>query len=77
MTAPREVRRGQIAHFKIPRNLKFVGSVPMTVADKVQRFKMRGDGIEELGLVGTAAIANSVKIELGRRAARAGLWVSA
>jgi fatty-acyl-CoA synthase len=40
--------RGQIAHFKIPRYVKFVGEFPSTVTGKVQKFVMRQQMIEEL-----------------------------
>jgi fatty-acyl-CoA synthase len=33
--------RGQIAHFKIPRHVRFVDSFPMTVTGKTQKFRMR------------------------------------
>ncbi|WP_194722831.1 AMP-binding protein [Noviherbaspirillum malthae] len=33
--------QGQIAHYKIPRHIRFVDSFPMTVTGKVQKFKMR------------------------------------
>ena len=55
----REFCQGQIAHFKIPRYLKFVDSFPMTVTGKVQKFKMREQAIEELGLEQAAAIATA------------------
>ena len=42
--------RGQIAHYKIPRYVKFVDGFPMTVTGKVQKFVMREAMIEELGL---------------------------
>ncbi|WP_074454263.1 AMP-binding protein [Marinobacter sp. X15-166B] len=42
--------KGKIAHFKIPRNYKFVEEFPMTVTGKIQKFKMREISIEELGL---------------------------
>ena len=42
--------RGQIAHYKIPRYIKFVDAFPMTVTGKVQKFIMREDMIKELGL---------------------------
>jgi fatty-acyl-CoA synthase len=51
--------RGQIAHFKIPRYVKFVDSFPMTVTGKVQKFKMREVATEELGLGQAAAIATA------------------
>jgi len=43
--------QGQIAHYKIPRYVKFVEEFPMTVTGKVQKFLMRERMIEELGLV--------------------------
>jgi fatty-acyl-CoA synthase len=39
---------GQIAHYKIPRYVKFVDELPMTVTGKVQKFIMRDRMIEEL-----------------------------
>jgi fatty-acyl-CoA synthase len=42
--------RGQIAHYKVPRYVKFVDDFPMTVTGKIQKFKMREDSIRELGL---------------------------
>ena len=42
--------RGKIAHYKVPRYVKFVTEFPMTVTGKVQKFKMREISTEELGL---------------------------
>jgi fatty-acyl-CoA synthase len=42
--------KGQIAHYKIPRYIKFVDAFPMTVTGKVQKFIMREETIKELGL---------------------------
>jgi len=42
--------RGQIAHYKVPRYVKFVDAFPMTVTGKIQKFKMREESIAELGL---------------------------
>ena len=42
--------RGQIAHYKIPRYIKFVEEFPMTVTGKVQKFVMRDETMRELGL---------------------------
>ena len=42
--------QGQIAHFKIPRFFRFVEAFPMTVSGKPQKYKMREQMIEELGL---------------------------
>jgi fatty-acyl-CoA synthase len=48
----REFCRGRIAHFKVPRYVRFVDGFPMTVTGKVQKFKMRDAAVEELGLAG-------------------------
>ena len=42
--------QGQIAHYKIPCYIKFVDGFPTTVTGKIQRFLMREQMIEELGL---------------------------
>jgi fatty-acyl-CoA synthase len=46
----REFCRGQIAHYKIPRYIRFVDELPMTVTGKVQKFIMRERMIRELQL---------------------------
>jgi fatty-acyl-CoA synthase len=43
--------KGQIAHYKIPRYIRFVEAFPMTVTGKVQKFVMREETMKELGLV--------------------------
>jgi fatty-acyl-CoA synthase len=48
--------QGQIAHYKIPRYVKFVSDFPMTVTGKVQKYKIRELLIEELGLQEAAAV---------------------
>jgi fatty-acyl-CoA synthase len=55
----KEFCKGQIAHFKIPRYVKFTDAFPMTVTGKVQKFKMREDATAELGLGEAAAIATA------------------
>ena len=53
-TTEQEIRdfcRDQIAHYKVPRYVRFVPAVPMTVTGKAQKFVMRQQMIEELGLV--------------------------
>ncbi len=45
-----EFCRGQIAHYKIPRYLRFVDAFPMTVTGKVQKFLIRDQMIADLGL---------------------------
>ncbi|MDS0857560.1 AMP-binding protein [Burkholderia pseudomultivorans] len=42
--------QGQIAHYKIPRYIRFVDELPMTVTGKVQKFVMRQQMIEAHGL---------------------------
>lgn len=42
---------GQIAHYKIPRYIRFRTELPMTVTGKPQKFLMREAMVEELGLV--------------------------
>jgi fatty-acyl-CoA synthase len=42
--------RDQIAHYKVPRYVKFVDAFPMTVTGKIQKFIMRDETIAELGL---------------------------
>jgi fatty-acyl-CoA synthase len=42
--------RGQIAHYKIPRYIRFVEQFPTTVTGKVQKFLIRKAMIEELNL---------------------------
>ncbi|MBB3188982.1 AMP-binding protein [Halomonas cerina] len=42
--------KGQIAHYKVPRYVKFVDEFPMTVTGKIQKFKMREEATHELGL---------------------------
>jgi fatty-acyl-CoA synthase len=41
--------RGHIAHFKIPRYVRFVDEYPMTVTGKIQKFLMREQMEAELG----------------------------
>jgi fatty-acyl-CoA synthase len=42
--------KNQIAHYKIPRYVRFVDAFPMTVTGKVQKFLMRETMIKDLGL---------------------------
>ena len=46
----KEYCQGKIAHYKIPRYVRFTPDFPMTVTGKVQKFKMRQTSITELGL---------------------------
>ncbi len=43
--------RGKIAHYKVPRYVRFEAEMPMTVTGKPQKFKMRDRMIEDLGLL--------------------------
>ena len=52
-STPEEIRefcRNQIAHYKVPRYIRFVSEFPMTITGKVQKFAMREHMIKELGL---------------------------
>ena len=42
--------KGQIAHYKVPRYIRFVASFPMTVTGKIQKFKIRDEMKDLLGL---------------------------
>jgi len=42
--------KGQIAHYKIPRHIRFVDAFPMTITGKIQKYLMRQQSIAELGL---------------------------
>ena len=47
---------GRIAHYKVPRYVQFVDEFPMTVTGKVQKYKLREQAIDSLGLQAEAAI---------------------
>jgi fatty-acyl-CoA synthase len=51
--AVKEYCKGRIAHYKVPRYVKFTDEFPLTVTGKVQKFKMREIAIAELGLAET------------------------
>ncbi len=51
----REYCQGQIAHYKIPRYLRYTSEFPMTVTGKIQKFRMRETSITELGLEDAAS----------------------
>ena len=46
----RDFCRGKIAHYKVPRYVKFTDEFPMTVTGKIQKFIMRELAVAELGL---------------------------
>ena len=47
--------QASLAHYKVPRYVMFVDEFPMTVTGKIQKFKMREQSIERLGLEQAAA----------------------
>ena len=46
----REFCRGQIAHYKVPRYVRFVDSFPLTISGKVQKYLIREHMRSELNL---------------------------
>ncbi|HYH48398.1 MAG TPA: AMP-binding protein [Acidimicrobiia bacterium] len=48
--------KGKIAHYKVPRYIKFTDEFPMTVTGKIQKFKMREQAVAELGLETAAGV---------------------
>jgi len=42
--------KGRIAHYKVPRHIRFVEAFPMTVTGKIQKFEIRAAMIAELNL---------------------------
>jgi fatty-acyl-CoA synthase len=40
--------QGQIAHYKIPRYVRFVDGFPMTVTGKIQKFMLRKQMADDL-----------------------------
>ena len=42
--------QGQIAHYKVPRYIRFVDAFPMTVTGKIQKFKIRETMMQQLQL---------------------------
>jgi fatty-acyl-CoA synthase len=52
-TTPDDIRafcKAKLAHYKVPRHVKFVEAFPQTVTGKIQKFKIREAMKEELGL---------------------------
>ncbi len=45
----RDFLKGQIAHFKVPRHIRVVDEIPMTITGKPQKFVMRDKMLELLG----------------------------
>ncbi|QNA88658.1 AMP-binding protein [Massilia sp. Dwa41.01b] len=48
----RDFCKGQIAHYKVPRYIRFVDSFPMTVTGKIQKYLLRQQVTTDLGLAG-------------------------
>jgi len=48
--AVRDFCKGQIAHYKVPRYVRFVEQFPLTATGKAQKFEMRKAMIAELGV---------------------------
>jgi fatty-acyl-CoA synthase len=46
----RDFCQGQIAHYKVPRHIRFVENFPMTITGKIQKFMMRNAMKQELGI---------------------------
>ena len=46
----RDFCKGQIAHYKVPKYIRFVDAFPMTVTGKIQKYKIRDAMKEQLGL---------------------------
>src|SRR5262245_61780141 len=52
----RDYCRGKIAHYKVPRYVRFVEAFPMTVTGKVQKLLMREESVKVSGLRKAAAV---------------------
>ncbi|HVW03315.1 MAG TPA: AMP-binding protein [Planctomycetaceae bacterium] len=52
----RQYCRSRLAHYKVPRYVRFVSEFPQTVTGKIQKFKIREQAIIDLGLQAVAAI---------------------
>ena len=55
----REFCRGRIAHYKIPRYVRFVAAFPQTATGKVQKFAMREVMLAELALLTSSGVTSS------------------
>ncbi len=51
--------RGTIAHYKVPHYIKLTDTFPMTITGKIQKYKMREQSIQELGLAGAARMPSA------------------
>jgi fatty-acyl-CoA synthase len=57
--ALRQFCQGQIAHYKIPRHIRFVEEFPMTITGKIQKFVMREVMVREAEVGGKYAAMDS------------------
>ena len=57
--ALREFSAGRLAHYKIPRYVRFTMDFPMTVTGKVRKVEMRERSVELLGLGEAAGIRHA------------------
>ena len=48
--------QSHMARHKVPQYIEFVDSFPMNAAGKIQKYKMRENAIEKLGLQNAAGI---------------------
>jgi fatty-acyl-CoA synthase len=48
--------QGQIAHFKIPRDIEIVDQLPRTVTGNIRKHVLREQGIDRFGLGGAGSI---------------------
>ncbi|MBT8214716.1 MAG: AMP-binding protein, partial [Acidimicrobiia bacterium] len=46
----REFCKGRIAHYKVPAYIRFIDEFPMTVTGKIQKYRLREMGIDDLGI---------------------------
>ena len=53
----RDYCRGRIAHFKVPRYVLFADDFPMTVTGKIQKYKLREQGLAELGITARTIVS--------------------
>jgi fatty-acyl-CoA synthase len=51
--------RGRIAHYKVPRYVHVTDDFPMTVTGKIQKYRMREQAIQMLGLQAAASTATA------------------
>jgi fatty-acyl-CoA synthase len=49
--------RDQIAHYKVPRHIRFVDEFPMTVTGKIQKYRLRRLAAEQLAAADAGARA--------------------